>query len=514
MPIKQTLRNSNLVFLLLFLSLSFLSFLFYSCDPSPIPIRPVTIEITSPQDSAIVSDTIAVQFSIDQPSIITKVQFFIDDMLDTTFFKIPNEIEFITNGYESGSYHAIAVQVTTHDGRIFISDKITVKVENISKPIISATLENLQKSVTLTWNNNTQRVKGYYVKRKNGDGEYVTIADLVKDILTYKDTDLDTTKNYTYIVEAYADQDHVSSDQLSITYRTQGYSLYRSYSVPQSPDGKVAISPNADKIVVTNYFDDNFTVINVEDGAKTSLPHTEGTFGLCMSQSEGYFAIMGSHNLTVDLWDLNTLTLKNHFNANMTSFEIALNKTSDKIVVGGEPINIFSTASGSLLNNFNTGNHTTRAVKYSKDESLLLIGSNENLIKLWNISTGESVKTFTGHQGHVGSACFIKNETSIVSGSYEDNTLRIWDVASGNLLKTLDEDSGIVGISNLVNSKLAVAIANGSIFLMDEDGNVLQEFGEPLTLYSIDYNTKHELIVAYADKLVKVYKPGKGWEIL
>jgi WD40 repeat protein len=56
------------------------------------------------------------------------------------------------------------------------------------------------------------------------------------------------------------------------------------------------------------------------------------------------------------------------------------------------------------------------------------------------VASGKCVKTLEGHSGYVYSVCFSKDDKLVVSGS-KDKTLRLWDVASGKCVKTLEGHS-------------------------------------------------------------------------
>jgi len=61
---------------------------------------------------------------------------------------------------------------------------------------------------------------------------------------------------------------------------------------------------------------------------------------------------------------------------------------------------------------------------------MLVSGSNDRTIKLWDMQTGGVVKTFQGHTYYVCSVSISPNCTTIASGS-GDNTIRLWDIQTG-----------------------------------------------------------------------------------
>jgi WD40 repeat protein len=69
--------------------------------------------------------------------------------------------------------------------------------------------------------------------------------------------------------------------------------------------------------------------------------------------------------------------------------------------------------------------------------SLIASGSNDQTIKLWNIQTGECLKTLEDHQGWIQAIAFNPDATLLASGS-TDQTIKLWDVKSGSCLRTLE----------------------------------------------------------------------------
>lgn len=68
------------------------------------------------------------------------------------------------------------------------------------------------------------------------------------------------------------------------------------------------------------------------------------------------------------------------------------------------------------------------------DNSLVASAGGHNTIKLWNLR-GDSVKTLTGHKDKVNSVAFSPDGELLVSGS-EDRTVKIWDVSQGQNIET------------------------------------------------------------------------------
>ena len=79
----------------------------------------------------------------------------------------------------------------------------------------------------------------------------------------------------------------------------------------------------------------------------------------------------------------------------------------------------------------------------SPDGRRAVSGSRDNLVKLWDLETGELIRTFAGHKDWVNDVAFALGGKAILSGS-KDRTLKLWDVETGELLRTLQGHRGWV----------------------------------------------------------------------
>ena len=67
------------------------------------------------------------------------------------------------------------------------------------------------------------------------------------------------------------------------------------------------------------------------------------------------------------------------------------------------------------------------SVAFSPDGQLIVSGSDDNTVRLWDIEGNPVGQPFQGHKGSVNSVAFSPDGQLIVSGS-DDNTVRLWDI--------------------------------------------------------------------------------------
>ena len=87
------------------------------------------------------------------------------------------------------------------------------------------------------------------------------------------------------------------------------------------------------------------------------------------------------------------------------------------------------------------------SVAFSPDGKLLISGSSDHSLKLWEIETGRELRAFIGHKGAVNQVFFHPNGEWVISAS-SDSEIRFWEVQTGQLIKTYKiPDQNIISIA-------------------------------------------------------------------
>lgn len=69
-------------------------------------------------------------------------------------------------------------------------------------------------------------------------------------------------------------------------------------------------------------------------------------------------------------------------------------------------------------------------INCSKQDGLIISGSNDCKIKVWSAATGECLRTLTGHTALVRALAFDPSNGRLASASY-DKSVRLWDIGTG-----------------------------------------------------------------------------------
>jgi len=168
-------------------------------------------------------------------------------------------------------------------------------------------------------------------------------------------------------------------------------------------------------------------------------------------------------------------------------------------------VHLYECASSKLaytINNWSPGQlsaNVIRSLSFSGDSKWLAVGSEDSLIRIWNIFLQKEgvisatlMTTLKGHQGVVLSVSFGQEGTLLASGG-KDKIIRIWDIFSKKMVHAysdpqeqiqsvcLSSDGGVV----------AAGCLDGSIWILSkESGKVLQGHHKSVTSVSFSPDGK------------------------
>ncbi|WGV26407.1 protein kinase domain-containing protein [Halotia branconii] len=237
-------------------------------------------------------------------------------------------------------------------------------------------------------------------------------------------------------------------------------------SVAFSPDGKTLATASDDKTI-------KLWNLNTFHEIVTLCGHSHAVKSIAFSP-DGQILASGSWDKKVILWDINTNTeiytlTKHQLQVSSVAFspqgKLLATASFDRTIhlwqlttqksEGQFQNHPCCTLLGSLLGH-------TRAVltiAFSPDGKILATGSDDNTIKLWEVSTGQLITTLSGHSWSVVAIAFTADGETVISASW-DKTVKLWRVSTAEELATLF--GHVDSVSAVAVSQVAQLIASGS----------------------------------------------------
>ncbi|HVB22188.1 MAG TPA: TIR domain-containing protein [Ktedonobacteraceae bacterium] len=133
------------------------------------------------------------------------------------------------------------------------------------------------------------------------------------------------------------------------------------------------------------------------------------------------------------------MSLLNHFTNYRKSIENVAICPNGQILVSGSidhTIEIWNLQTGKLEHTLTSNVSPVESISISADGQTLVSGCKDGTINIWNPYSDKVVRTFTDrHSGPVLSLAISQDEQILVSGS-ADRTIKIWHLQTGRLLKT------------------------------------------------------------------------------
>jgi WD40 repeat protein len=100
-----------------------------------------------------------------------------------------------------------------------------------------------------------------------------------------------------------------------------------------------------------------------------------------------------------------------------------------KTIAGGGDGFIFfwNLEDGALLRQVDNGGFgVVNSLDFSPDDSMLVTGTADSIVRIWDVSSASPLKELTGHTGEINGVCFSPDGQNIASGAGAEAGIRIW----------------------------------------------------------------------------------------
>lgn len=248
---------------------------------------------------------------------------------------------------------------------------------------------------------------------------------------------------------------------------------------------------------------------------KVLTGHTEPIYAVKFSP-DGKTIVSRCEDKTIRMWNVYTGELIRTFN--VFQGPIAFSPDGNTILgtsSSSDHLQMLNVTTGELIKTFHWRNLIS-SVAYSPDGNIFAAGSYDGLIRVWNVSTGQPIRTFKAHSDTVLCLAFSPDGKTLTTAS-RDDTMRWWNIHTGENIKTFSEYLGGRSYSKYSPDGKTIAIErHDEVWLRDAStGKNLNTFkGHTQYIAGIAFSPKKSIIATgSADKTARLWDAHTGKNI-
>ncbi|KAJ7823651.1 WD40-repeat-containing domain protein [Mycena leptocephala] len=151
---------------------------------------------------------------------------------------------------------------------------------------------------------------------------------------------------------------------------------------------------------------------------------------------DGRWVVSCSKDAAIRVWARDTLALHRTLRGHEGPVNAVGLQSGGRVVSasGDGKMILWDIASGERVRTFEGHDRGLACIEFKED--LIISGSNDCKIKIWSASSGACLRTLVGHEALVRALSFDAGSGRLVSASY-DKSVRVWDLATGRVLRVV-----------------------------------------------------------------------------
>ena len=295
--------------------------------------------------------------------------------------------------------------------------------------------------------------------------------------------------------------------------------------------------------ILTGSDDTNINVYDTQTGAlRARLQGHEG--GVWALQYEGNTLVSGSTDRSVRVWDIEKGICTQVFQGHTSTVrclqilmpvEIGRTANGEAIMMPPQPLIITGSRDSNLrvwklprpedktffqagppqddsecpyfLRVLTGHHHSVRAIAAHADT--LVSGSYDSTVRVWKISTGETVHRLQGHTQKVYSIVLDHKRNRCISGSM-DNLVKVWSLDTGSVLYNLEGHSSLVGLLDLNDGRLVSAAADFTLRIWDPENGQCKSTLSAHTGAITCFQHDGQKVISGSDRTLKMWNVKTG----
>jgi WD40 repeat protein len=137
-------------------------------------------------------------------------------------------------------------------------------------------------------------------------------------------------------------------------------------------------------------------------------------------------------------------------------------------------VKIFSTQTGDLINEFSNGHkRQILTIDISKDSTMLVSGGKDSTVVIWNIVSGEILKSLSFHKAIITSVQFSPDCNFLLSGDSDGKAI-LYDVKQERVVREFkDHKRDITAVEFSPDGKLIATAGGDKLIYLYETGNLV-----------------------------------------